>query len=110
MTLLGITLRNAIVTVSHSDLLTETEVQPLTLATAVEGAAHRLSPILMTTLATALGLLPLALGGGEPGRKVEGPMAIVILAELISSAALSPLVLLGFALRFRQLDAQGRPA
>jgi len=110
VTLLGIILRNAIVMVSRYDLLAETKGQPWTLATVVEGVAHRLSPILMTTLATALGLLPLALGSCELGRKIEGPMAIVILGGLIRSAALSPLVLLGFALRFRRFDAQGRPA
>lgn len=35
-------------------------------------------PILMTALVTGLGLLPLAIGSGDPGREVEGPMAIVI--------------------------------
>jgi Cu/Ag efflux pump CusA len=33
----------------------------------------------MTSVVTALGLLPLAIGAGEPGREIEGPMAIVIL-------------------------------
>ena len=40
------------------------------------GAAERLVPILMTAPATALGLLPLALGSGVPGREIEGPMAL----------------------------------
>lgn len=60
------------VLISTGHLLIEMEVQPSTLATAVESAAHRLSPILMTALKTALGLLPLALGCGEPGREIEG--------------------------------------
>jgi multidrug efflux pump subunit AcrB len=42
------------------DLLTREEGRSWTLATAIEGAKDRLAPILMTTLATALGLLPLA--------------------------------------------------
>lgn len=100
VTLFGITLRNAIMMVSHYDLLTSEEGQSWTLATAIEGAKDRLSPILMTTLATALGLLPLALGSGEPGREIEGPMAVVILGGLFSSAALNLLVLPGMALRF----------
>lgn len=109
VTLFGITLRNAIMMVSHYDLLTGTEGRAWTLATAVEGAADRLSPILMTTLATALGLLPLALGSGEPGREIEGPMAIVILGGLISSAALNLLVLPGLALRFGRFACLNRP-
>lgn len=100
VTLFGITLRNAIMMVSHYDLLTMSEQHPWDLDTAIEGAADRLSPILMTTLATALGLLPLALGSGEPGREIEGPMAIVILGGLFSSAALNLLALPGLALHF----------
>jgi Cu/Ag efflux pump CusA len=53
----------------------------------------------MTALVTALGLLPLALGSGDPGREIEGPMAIVILGGLITSTALSLFVLPTLALR-----------
>ena len=45
-------------------------------------------------------LLPLALGAGDPGREIEGPMAIVILGGLITSTALNLLVLPTLALRF----------
>jgi CzcA family heavy metal efflux pump len=99
VTLFGITLRNAIMMVSHYDHLTLVEGHDWDRDTAVEGAADRLAPILMTTLATALGLLPLALGSGEPGREIEGPMAVVILGGLASSAILNLLVLPGLALR-----------
>jgi len=100
VTLIGITLRNAIMMIAHWDQETTIEGRPWTLVVAIEGAADRSSPILMTTLATGLGLLPLALGSGEPGREIEGPMAIVILGGLISSAVLNLLVLPGVALRF----------
>ncbi len=100
VTLTGITLRNAIMMIAHWDQETMVEGRPWTLAVAIEGAADRSAPILMTTLATGLGLLPLALGSGQPGREIEGPMAIVILGGLISSAVLNLLVLPGVALRF----------
>jgi Cu/Ag efflux pump CusA len=54
----------------------------------------------MTALVTALGLLPLAIGSGDPGREIEGPMAIVILGGLLTSTALSLFVLPTLALRF----------
>lgn len=106
VTLFGITLRNAIMMVSHYELLTTSEGRAWNLGTAIEGAADRLSPILMTTLATALGLLPLAIGSGEPGREIEGPMAIVILGGLITSAALNLLVLPGIALRLGRFGGE----
>ena len=67
---------------------------------ALRGARERLTPILMTAVVTALGLLPLALGSGEAGREVEGPMAIVILGGLISSTVLNLLVMPALAARY----------
>ena len=67
---------------------------------ALRGATERLTPVLMTALVTALGLLPLALGAGAPGREIEGPMAIVILGGLFTSTALNLLILPGLALRY----------
>ena len=61
--------------------------------TAKQGAAERLPSILMTALVTALGLLPLALGGGEPGREIEGPMAAIIVGGLVTSTILNLLIL-----------------
>jgi Cu/Ag efflux pump CusA len=54
----------------------------------------------MTTLVTALGLAPLAAGMAEPGREVQGPMAMVILGGLFSSLLLNLLVLPTLTLRF----------
>ena len=67
---------------------------------AMRGASERLMPILMTATVTALGLLPLAIGSGEAGREIEGPMAIVILGGLLTSTALNLLVLPTLALRY----------
>ena len=69
---------------------------------ALRGATERLTSILMTALITALGLLPLALGAGAPGREIEGPMAMVILGGLFTSTMLNLLILPGLALRYGQ--------
>jgi Cu/Ag efflux pump CusA len=66
----------------------------------LRGAGDRLAPIVMTSLVTALGLSPLVFGMGDPGREIEGPMALVILGGLVSSMALNLLVLPILAWRF----------
>ncbi|HAM73653.1 MAG TPA: CusA/CzcA family heavy metal efflux RND transporter, partial [Verrucomicrobiales bacterium] len=100
VTLFGITTRNSIMLISHFEGLVAMEGLPWNRATALRGASERLIPISMTALVTALGLLPLALGAGEAGREIEGPMAIVILGGLLTSTALNLLVLPALALRF----------
>jgi len=100
VTLFGITTRNSIMMISHYEHLVRQEGLEWGLATVLQGASERLIPILMTALVTAIGLLPLALGSGEAGREIEGPMAIVILGGLITSTVLNLLVLPTFALRY----------
>ncbi len=100
VTLFGITTRNAIMLISHYDHLVDVEGMKWNLETAVRGASERLVPIIMTASVTALGLLPLALGSGEAGREIEGPMALVILGGLATSATLNLLILPTLALRF----------
>ena len=100
VTLFGITMRNSIMMISHFEHLVRTEGLPWNPETALRGATERLIPILMTALVTMLGLLPLAIGSGEAGREIEGPMAIVILGGLITSTLLNLLVLPTLALRY----------
>ena len=59
----------------------------------IRGARDRVPPVLITALVTGLGLLPIALGNGEAGKEVEGPMALVILGGLASSTVLNLIVL-----------------
>jgi Cu/Ag efflux pump CusA len=100
VTLFGITTRNSIMMISHFEHLVEVEGMSWGLEAVMRGASERLLPILMTATVTALGLLPLALGTGEAGREIEGPMAIVILGGLVTSTALNLLVLPSLALRY----------
>jgi Cu/Ag efflux pump CusA len=100
VTLFGITTRNSIMMISHFEHLVQVEGMTWGLETAIRGASERLIPILMTAIVTAIGLLPLAIGTGEAGREIEGPMAIVILGGLITSTVLNLLVLPTLALRY----------
>ena len=100
VTLFGISTRNSIMMISHFEHLVTAEGESWGLETALRGAAERLLPVLMTALVAALGLLPIAIGSGDPGREIEGPMAIVILAGLVTSTALNLLVLPTLALRY----------
>ncbi len=104
VTLFGITLRNSIMLISHYEHLVNVEGMTWGLETALRGASERLAPILMTAMVTGLGLLPLAIGSGDPGREIEGPMAIVILGGLVTSTALNLLVLPTLALRHGRFE------
>jgi CzcA family heavy metal efflux pump len=104
VTLFGITTRNSIMLISHYEHLVNLEGMVWGPETAMLGAAERLMPILMTAIVTALGLLPLAIGSGEAGREIEGPMAIVILGGLMTSTLLNLLVLPTLALRYGRFE------
>jgi CzcA family heavy metal efflux pump len=104
VTLFGVTLRNSILMIAHYEHLVEAEAASWGMETAIRGAADRLTPILMTSIVTGLGVLPLAIGMGDPGREVEGPMAVVILGGLISSMALNLIALPTLALRYGRFE------
>jgi CzcA family heavy metal efflux pump len=109
-TVLGIAARNGILLISHFRHLEEYEGEPFGPGLVLRGASERLSPILMTALATALALLPLVIYGNRPGQEIEFPMAIVILGGLLTSTLLNLFVLPALYLHFgsgRSLSAAG---
>lgn len=100
VTLFGIAARNAILLVAHTDHLIIEEGLDFGLTTVLLAAEERVTPILMTALVTALGLIPLAIEAGQSGREVQGPMAIVILGGLVTSTAMSLMLLPALILQY----------
>jgi len=101
--LAGIVVNNAIVLV---DLINQLRAEGQSkLDAIVEGGRLRLRPILMTTLTTTLGLLPLAIGFGE-GAEIRAPMAITVIGGLIVSTGLTLVVIpVMYAVLDRRSDA-----
>ena len=91
ITVFGIATRNGILLVSRYGQLRK-EGWDLK-ETIIHGSVDRLNPILMTALASALALIPLALGGDKPGNEIQSPMAIVILGGLVTSTLLNLIVI-----------------
>jgi len=83
----GIVVNNAILLVDHTNLLRHRDSMPLREAIE-EAGRRRLRPILMTTLTTVIGLIPLALGLGEGG-EAQAPMARVVIGGLLSSTLIT---------------------
>jgi Cu/Ag efflux pump CusA len=107
-TVLGIAARNGIMMINHFQHLERYEGEQFGPRLVVRGARERLSPILMTALATGLALVPLAIAGDLPGHEIEHPMAVVILGGLITSTLLNLFIAPSLYLRFGR-SATGRP-
>ncbi|MHA7223866.1 efflux RND transporter permease subunit [Arthrobacter sp. RHLT1-20] len=100
LTLMGIAARNGILLINHCQHLEQFEGMPFGRDLVLRGAAERLSPILMTTLATALALVPLVVMGNIPGHEIEHPMAVVILGGLVTSTLVNLFIVPSLYLRF----------
>jgi CzcA family heavy metal efflux pump len=106
ITLFGIATRNGVMMIAHIRHLVEEERVRDIWEAVHRGAMERLTPILMTALATGLALVPLALSVGKTGSEIQAPMAIVILWGLLSSTALNMLVVPALYLRFGAVRQQ----
>lgn len=110
----GIAARNGIMLVSHVRHLQIYEGVTEFAEAVRRGSMERLSPILMTALASGLALVPLTLRGDEPGTEILTPMAYVILFGLFSSTLLNMLIVPALLVRFgrptRSDESAGEPA
>jgi Cu/Ag efflux pump CusA len=84
-TVLGIAARTGIMMINHFQHLERYEGETFGPALVLRGAKERLSPIMMTALATGLAVIPLVIAGQLPGHEIEHPMAVVIVGGLITS-------------------------
>jgi Cu/Ag efflux pump CusA len=104
-TVFGIAARNGILLINHWQHLEDQEGMKFGPVLVLRGARERLSPILMTTLATGLALVPLVVLGERPGHEIEHPLAVVVIGGLVTSTLLNLFVLPSLYLRF----GRGRP-
>ncbi len=102
----GIAARNGILLVTHYFHLMKYEGEGFTPQMVLRGSLERLSPVLMTALTAGIGLVPLVLGGQEPGREILYPVATVILGGLITSTLCEFLIHPGLFWRFSGKDAE----
>ena len=89
ISLAGIVSRNGIMLIGRCLQLVRGEGQSFSPETILKATLDRLVPVLMTSLVTALALIPLMLAGGEPGKELLHPLAVVIFGGLISSTVIS---------------------
>jgi CzcA family heavy metal efflux pump len=100
LTVLGIAARNGIIMINHFQHLERYEGAAFGLELVLRGANERLRPILMTTGAAGLAILPLIIFGNLPGHEIEYPMAVVIMGGLVTSTLLNLFILPALYLRF----------
>jgi Cu/Ag efflux pump CusA len=109
-TVFGIATRNGILMINHFQYLEREEGETFGRDLVLRGARERLSPILMTSLAAGLALVPLAISGNIPGHEIEHPMAMVIIGGLFTSTLLNLFITPSLYLRFGGPRHRDRPS
>lgn len=84
----GIASRNGILLLNHYLHLVRYEGETWSKKMIIRAGKERLAPVLMTALTSGIGLVPLALSAGEPGKEILYPVATVIIGGLLSSTIL----------------------
>ncbi|MGD2148846.1 MAG: efflux RND transporter permease subunit, partial [Anaerolineae bacterium] len=93
VTILGNAVRNSIMLIRQYGQLEKEDGELSQLCLVLRGSRECAVPILVTALAIGLVLLPFVVGGDVPGHEMAYPMAVVVLAGLVSSTVLSLLVM-----------------
>ncbi len=101
----GIAVRNGVLLVTHYMHLLREEDAEFTKETILRGSLERLAPVLMTALTAGIALVPLVVGGREPGREILYPVATVILGGLFTSTFCEFLIRPGLFWKFSGNDA-----
>ncbi|MBR2050008.1 MAG: efflux RND transporter permease subunit, partial [Rikenellaceae bacterium] len=102
--LVGIVVKNGIVMVDYTNLLVERGMSVA--KAAVAAGKSRLRPVLMTSLTTVFGMVPMAMGLGE-GSEIWQPMGVSVIGGLTCSTILTLLVLPALYVIFRGRKAEG---
>lgn len=106
ISLSGIAARNGILLVSHYIHLMHSEGEGFSKSMVMRGSLERLAPVLMTALTAGIGLIPLVLGGHQPGKEILYPVATVILGGLVTSTLCEYIAHPGLFFFFSGNDAQ----
>ena len=106
ISLTGIATRNGVLMVSHYIHLMTEERRPWSKELIIQGSQERVAPVLMTAVTAGLGLIPLVLSKGEPGKEILYPVAVVILGGLITSTLLDFFVTPAVFYRFGKTAAE----
>jgi CzcA family heavy metal efflux pump len=96
----AVAVRGLVTLVSHCQQLERDAGQPPGPALVLHAAAERLTPVLLTALATGLALVPLVVMGNVPGHELLQPLAVVVLGGLVTSTLLTLFVVPALYLRF----------
>jgi Cu/Ag efflux pump CusA len=92
ISLCGIASRNGILLINHYLHLVRYEDETWSREMIIRAGQERVAPVLMTALTSGIGLIPLALAAGEPGKEILYPVATVIIGGLATSTVLEFLV------------------
>jgi Cu(I)/Ag(I) efflux system membrane protein CusA/SilA len=104
--LCGIASRNGILMISHYLHLMAHEGEEFSKEMVIRGTLERLVPVLMTAISAMLGLVPLLMSKGAPGKEILYPVATVIVGGLFSSTLLDMWVTPAVFYRFGKKSAQ----